>query len=121
MDHALSSCYVLSQDKSNLFVQDWGSGRPILFLAAWTFDSNVWGGHIASLVRQGFRCLAVDRRGHGRSDAPCFGYDVDTLASDLASVIEQKDLRDVVLIAHSMAQSKPYGIAALMARTGSAT
>ncbi len=103
MDHAPSPPFVLAQDKTNLFVQDWGSGRPVLFLAAWTFDSSVWGSHIASLVRRGYRCLAVDRRGHGRSDAPCFGYDLDTLANDLACVMEQKDLRDVVLVAHSMA------------------
>ncbi len=101
-DHALNPSFVLTPDKTRLFVQDWGSGRPVVFLAAWTFNSVVWGSHISSLVRQGFRCLAVDRRGHGRSDAPCFGYDLDTLASDLACVMEQKDLRDVVLIAHSM-------------------
>jgi len=102
-DHALNPSFVLTPDKTNLFVQDWGSGLPVLFLAAWTLDSSVWGSHIASLVRHGFRCLAVDRRGHGRSDAPCFGYDLDTLAEDLSCVLEQKDLRDVVLVAHSMA------------------
>jgi len=71
-DHALNPSFVLTPDKTNLFVQDWGSGLPVLFLAAWTLDSSVWGSHIASLVRHGFKCLAVDRRGHGRSDAPCF-------------------------------------------------
>jgi non-heme chloroperoxidase len=71
-------------------------------VAAWAFNSNVWGSHIAALTGQGFRCVAPDRRGHGRSDAPGTGYDLDTLADDLAEVMEQLDLRQVVLVAHSM-------------------
>ena len=81
--------YVTSEDGTKLFVNDWGSGRPILFLSAWTLQSNVWGSHIATLIDRGFRCVAFDRRGHGRSEAPSCGYDLDTLADDVASVIEQ--------------------------------
>src|SRR5579863_766299 len=79
---------VTAKDGTNLFVQDWGSGRPVVFLAAWAFHSNVWGSHIAALTNQGFRCVAPDRRGHGRSDTPGSGYDIDTLADDVAAVIE---------------------------------
>jgi len=93
---------VTAKDGTALFVQDWGSGRPVLFLAAWTFNSSVWGNHIVALNAKGYRCVAPDRRGHGRSDIPAAGYDLDTLTDDVADVIEQLDLRDVTLVAHSM-------------------
>jgi len=92
----------MAHDGTRLFVQDWGSGRPIIFLSAWTFQSNVWGSHIAVLSVRGFRCVAPDRRGHGRSDAPSNGYDLNNLVRDLASVVDQLDLRDAILVAHSM-------------------
>jgi pimeloyl-ACP methyl ester carboxylesterase len=94
--------FITAKDGTSLFVQDWGAGRPVVFLAAWTFTSNVWGSHIAALMQRGFRCVAPDRRGHGRSDLPPAGYDIDTLADDLASVLDQLDLRDAVIVAHSM-------------------
>jgi len=97
-----SRYFVTAKDGVKLFVQDWGSGRPIVLLAAWTFNSNVWGSHIASFNENGFRCVAPDRRGHGRSDAPSSGYDADSLADDVAAVLDQLDLRDVILVAHSM-------------------
>ena len=93
---------VTAKDGTALFVQDWGSGRPVLFLAAWTFNSTVWGNHIVALNAKGYRCIAPDRRGHGRSDKPAVGYDLDTLTEDVADVIEQLDLRDVTIVAHSM-------------------
>jgi non-heme chloroperoxidase len=99
---ASSRCFVTAKDGTRLFVQDWGRGRPIVLLAAWTFNSNVWGSHIASFNENGFRCIAPDRRGHGRSDAPSNGYDADSLADDLAALLDQLDLRDVILVAHSM-------------------
>jgi pimeloyl-ACP methyl ester carboxylesterase len=97
-----SSSFVTAKDGASLFVQDWGRGRPVVLLSAWTFNSTIWGSHIASLSASGFRCVAPDRRGHGRSDAPSAGYDMDTLADDLAAVLDQKDLRDAILVAHSM-------------------
>lgn len=93
---------VTAQDGTELFVQDWGSGRTVVFVSAWAFNSNVWGSHIAALTSQGFRCVAPDRRGHGRSEITGTGYDLDTLADDLAAVMTQLDLRQVVLVAHSM-------------------
>lgn len=94
--------FALARDGTRLFVQDWGSGRPVVFLSAWTFQSNVWGSHVAALMTHGFRCVIPDRRGHGRSDAPCAGYDLDTLVDDLSRILDQLDLRDAVLVAHSM-------------------
>jgi non-heme chloroperoxidase len=99
---ASSRHFVSAKDGGKLFVQDWGIGHPIVLLSAWTFHSNVWGSHIATFNQNGFRCVAPDRRGHGRSDAPSSGYDADTLADDVAAVLDQLNLRDVILVAHSM-------------------
>jgi non-heme chloroperoxidase len=94
--------FVIARDGTRLFVQDWGSGRPVIFLSAWTFNSNVWGTHIAALTARGFRCVVPDRRGHGRSDAPSTGYDLETMVDDLSTIMDRLDLRDAVLVAHSM-------------------
>jgi len=94
--------FVIARDGTKLFVQDWGSGRPLIFLSAWTFHSNVWGSHIAALSERGLRCVVPDRRGHGRSDVPSTGYDLDTMIDDLSRIVDQLDLRDAVLVAHSM-------------------
>jgi len=93
---------VTAKDGTKLFVQDWGSGRPVLLLAAWTFDASSWGSQIAALDEKGFRCIAPDRRGHGRSEMPSTGYDLETLTDDVAAVIEARDLRDVTLVGFSM-------------------
>src|ERR1700722_3433250 len=92
--------FVKARDGTKLFVQDWGSGRPVIFLSAWTFQSNVWGSHMAALAAHGFRCVVPDRRGHGRSEAPSTGYGLDTMVDDLSRIMDQLDLRDAVLVAH---------------------
>ncbi len=94
--------FVTAKDGTKLYVQDWGTGRPIIFLSAWTFQSNVWGSHMAALTAHGFRCVAPDRRGHGRSDAPSRGYDLETMVDDLSRIMDQLDLHDAILVAHSM-------------------
>jgi non-heme chloroperoxidase len=99
---AARGTHVTARDGASLFVQDWGSGRPVVFLAAWTFDASIWGNYIVALNAKGYRCVAPDRRGHGRSDMPMTGYDLETLADDVADVIEQRDLHDVTLVAYSM-------------------
>jgi len=109
--------HVTAKDGTKLFVQDWGSGRPVLLLSAWTFNSTIWGRQIAALNARGFRCIAPDRRGHGRSDMPSTGYDLDTLADDVAAVIEQFDLRDVTLVGFSMGTTEALNY---LARHGSA-
>jgi len=102
LEAALPSTHVTARDGTSLFVQDWGSGRPVVFLAAWTFDASIWGNYIVALNAKGYRCVAPDRRGHGRSGMPMAGYDLKTLTNDVADVIEQRDLRDVTLVAYSM-------------------
>ncbi len=94
---------IVARDGTRLFHRDWGEGRPVVFLAGWGLPSECWAYQAAALSDQGLRCIAYDRRGHGRSDASWKGYDYDSLADDLAAVLEQLDLRDVVLVAHSMA------------------
>jgi pimeloyl-ACP methyl ester carboxylesterase len=96
------SPYVTAKDGTKLFVQDWGNGKPVVLLSAWTFDASSWGSQIAALDAKGFRCVAPDRRGHGRSEMPSSGYDLDTLTDDVAAVIEARDLRDVTLVGFSM-------------------
>ena len=93
---------IVTGDGTRLFYNDWGAGRPVVLLAGRAQTSDTWHYHMLRLVRHGFRALAYDRRGHGRSDQPATGYDYDTLADDLASVIDQLDLHDVILVGHSM-------------------
>jgi pimeloyl-ACP methyl ester carboxylesterase len=90
------------RDGVNLFVRDWGEGRPVVFVASWALPSTMWAYQVAQLSDQGLRCLAFDRRGHGRSDMPRTGYDMDTLADDLAAVVECAGGKDVALVGHSM-------------------
>src|SRR5262245_10871098 len=97
---------VHTTDGVDLFVRDWGSGRPILFLCGWALTSEMWGYQMAPLVREGFRCIAYDRRAHGRSGDPGAGFDFDTLADDLAAVIDTLDLRDVTVVAHSFSSGE---------------
>jgi non-heme chloroperoxidase len=89
-------------DGVELFHCDWGEGRPVLFLHSWALSSDMWAYQIAALSDQGLRCIAYDRRGHGRSGATAKNFDMDTLADDLQAVIETLDLRDAVLVGHSM-------------------
>jgi pimeloyl-ACP methyl ester carboxylesterase len=93
---------IRTRDGVELFHREWGSGRPVLFVHAWALSSAMWAYQIADLGQRGLRCIAFDRRGHGRSDVPNGGYDLDSLADDLADVIEQLDLHDVALVGMSM-------------------
>ena len=87
---------------TNLFFRDWGTGRAVVFLAPWGLNSAWWEYQMANLADRGLRFVAYDRRGHGRSGEPGDGYEFDTLADDLAAVVEQLDLRDVILVGQSL-------------------
>lgn len=91
-----------SSDGVTLAYQDWGHGKPILFVHSWALDSQMWAPHMLHFNALGMRTIAMDRRGHGRSDQPGNGYDYDRLADDLAELIEHLDLHDVTLVGHSM-------------------
>lgn len=102
MDHVMRSPFIAAGDGTSLYFKDWGRGRPVLFIAGASMTSDCWQYQMAPLAAAGLRCVAYDRRGHGRSSQPGHGYDYDTLADDLASVIEALDLRDLMLVGYSM-------------------
>jgi pimeloyl-ACP methyl ester carboxylesterase len=94
--------FIETDDGASLFHVDWGTGKPVLFTHAWGLNTDIWEYQLVELVDRGLRCVAYDRRGHGRSSDPGRGYDYDRLADDLAAVSNQLDLTDVTLVAHSM-------------------
>jgi pimeloyl-ACP methyl ester carboxylesterase len=97
----LPTGHVLARDGVALFRRDLGEGPPVLFLASWSLPSDSWFPVTPALADAGLRCLSYDRRGHGRSADPGRGFDYDTLADDLAAVIEAHDLSGVTLVAMS--------------------
>ena len=93
---------VTTSDKTELFVKDWGSGRPVILLSGWPLSSDSWDDQALAIADAGYRAISYDRRGFGRSSQPWSGYDYDSLAGDLACVIEQTGARDAVLVGFSM-------------------
>jgi pimeloyl-ACP methyl ester carboxylesterase len=90
-----------ANDQTSLFYTDWGAGKPVVFVHSWALRSDMWAYQMPRFLAAGFRCVAYDKRGHGRSDRPGSGYHYDAFAEDLASLIEQLDLSEITLIAHS--------------------
>src|SRR5262245_36532822 len=90
--------FIKTRDGTSLFVRDTGgAGKPVLFIHSWALSSLMWQYQIVPLEAAGYRCIAYDRRGHGRSDVPQ-DYGIEALADDLAQVIAARDLRDVTLV-----------------------
>ena len=89
-------------DGTEIYYKDWGDGQPIVFSHGWPLSGDAFEDQMFHMASRGYRCIAHDRRGHGRSSQPWTGYDYDTFADDLATLIDTLDLRDVVLVAHSM-------------------
>lgn len=85
----------------NLYYKDWGTGQPIVFSHGWPLTADAFEDQMMFLSEKGYRCIAHDRRGHGRSSQPWNGNDMDTYADDLAKLIETLNLKDVILIGHS--------------------
>ncbi|WP_370012645.1 alpha/beta hydrolase [Nocardiopsis sp. LDBS0036] len=94
--------YVTTRDGVEIFYKDWGSGRPVVFIHGWPLNADAWEDQMKWVADNGFRGLAHDRRGHGRSGQPWSGYDFDTFADDLNDLMNHLDLQDVTLVAHSM-------------------
>lgn len=94
--------FIETADRTSLFFTEWGCGPPVVFVHAWGLRSDAWNYQIPALTAAGLRCVVYDRRGHGRSDRPGTGYDIDTLADDLAAVIDHFGLEEVTLVSHSL-------------------
>ncbi len=92
---------VTTRDGTRIFYKNWGSGQPVVFSHGWPLNADVWDDQLQFVAEHGFRAIAHDRRGHGRSSQPWAGNDMDTYADDLATLIETLDLRNVVLVGHS--------------------
>jgi non-heme chloroperoxidase len=88
-------------DGTEIFFKDWGTGQPIVFSHGSPLNSDAWEDQMVFLADRGYRCIAHDRRGHGRSSQPWTGNDVDTYAADLAALVEELDLHDAVHVGHS--------------------
>ncbi len=92
---------ITTQDGTQIYYKDWGKGTPIVFSHGWPLTADSWESQMLFLASHGYRCIAHDRRGHGRSSQPWHGNDMDTYADDLATLINALDLHDAVLIGFS--------------------
>jgi non-heme chloroperoxidase len=101
MSEKRSSSTIVTGDGTEIFYKDWGEGPPVTFSHGWPLNSDQWDGQMLFLAQNGFRAIAHDRRGHGRSSQTSSGNDMDGFADDLAAVIEALDLHDVTVVGHS--------------------
>ncbi|HXH66927.1 MAG TPA: alpha/beta hydrolase [Candidatus Limnocylindrales bacterium] len=92
---------ITTKDGTQIFYKDWGKGQPIVFSHGWPLSADDWDGQMLYFGQQGFRVIAHDRRGHGRSDQTWDGNDMDTYSDDLAELFEKLDLKDAIMVGHS--------------------
>ena len=92
---------VTTKDGTKIFYKDWGKGQPVVFSHGWPLNADAWDDQMMLVANNGYRAVAHDRRGHGRSSQPWDGNDLDTYADDLAEVIEKLNLKKIVLVGHS--------------------
>jgi non-heme chloroperoxidase len=92
---------ITTKDGTKIYFKDWGTGRPVVFSHGWPLSADAWDAQMIFLGLHGYRVIAHDRRGHGRSDQPWNGNDMDTYADDLATLIEALDLKEATLVGHS--------------------
>jgi non-heme chloroperoxidase len=92
---------IATADGTEIYYKDWGAGQPVVFSHGWPLSADAWDDQMFYLASRGYRCIAHDRRGHGRSSQPWKGNDMDTYADDLAALVEALDLRKAVHVGHS--------------------
>ena len=97
----MTTSTIRTQDGTQLYFKDWGSGQPVVFCHGWPLTADAWDDQMVFLASRGYRCIAHDRRGHGRSTQPWTGNDMDTYADDLATLVEALDVRDAIHVGHS--------------------
>ena len=107
---------VHTADGTQLYVKDWGNGAPVILMAGWPLSSDSWDDQAVAIAKAGHRVIAYDRRGFGRSSQPWGGFDYNTLADDLATVIEQSGAKGATLVGFSMAGGE---VARYLSRHGS--
>jgi non-heme chloroperoxidase len=92
---------ITNKDGAKTFYKDWGKGQPIVFIHGWPLNADAWDEQCYLFATNGFRCIAPDRRAHGRSTQTLYGQDMDTFAEDLATLVKELDLKNMILVGHS--------------------
>jgi non-heme chloroperoxidase len=98
---AARSPFVEMNDGTQIYFKDWGAGQPIVFSHGWPLTADAWDAQMVFLAEHGYRCIAHDRRGHGRSSQPWHGNEMNTYADDLATLVKALDLREAIHVGHS--------------------
>jgi len=92
---------ITTNDGTQIYYKDWGKGQPVVFSHGWPLSADAWDPQMTFLAEHGYRCIAHDRRGHGRSSQPWHGNEMDTYADDLAALVAALELEDVIHVGHS--------------------